>query len=352
MSGLAVLCGVVGTACVLAPSQAAATSASVARVSGLTQPADRMSDRPVALTASAGRAAVAAATGWAAIPNLPIPIEDNTVGVNNGTVYSVLGGTGDINKAGISYVSNLYSFKPGQKSWVRLANAPLARTQASGAFIGGRFYVTDGWDANDNRLGETDVYDPATNKWTYASPDPAPVAEAATTVLNGKLYVIGGCGADNQCVGVQIYDPATNSWSTAANYPETVSLGACAAISGRIYCAGGVSHTASITHAYVYDPNTNAWSSVADMPIDLFGSAYAAGNGQLLVQNGVTDDGLVETNQGVAYNPVTNAWSALPNALVPHFRGGSSAGFYQVGGAPNFTGTMENSEVLATVEAP
>lgn len=170
-------------------------------------------------------------------------------------------------------------------------------------------------------------------------------------MLDGKMYVIGGCSTVN-CTGVEVYDPTTNTWSGAAAYPETVSLAACGTISGRIYCAGGVNHTASLTHGYVYDPVANAWSPIASLPIDLFGSGYTAANGRLLVQNGETQDGFVETNQGFSYDPVTNTWAALPNALVPHFRGGSALGFYQIGGAVNGIGTMANSEVLAGFNTP
>lgn len=352
---MAVLCGgALALAAVVAAQAPAQASSAAARIAGLTQPADRPGAVPpmLAPTARTASASVSAATAWAAIPNLPIPIEDNTVGFNNGTVYSALGITGDINTIGITNVTSLYSFTPGHRGWTKLANAPVARTQASGAFIGGKFYITDGWDVNDVPTGRTDVYDPTTNTWSSAASSPVPVAEAATTVLNGQLYTIGGCGPTSDCTGVEVYHPTTDTWSAAASYPEVFSLGACGTIAGKIYCAGGVGHTASISHAYVYDPATNTWSAIADMPLDLFGSAYTAADGELLVQNGVTDDGLLETNQGVAYDPVTNTWHALPNALVPHFRGGSALGFYQIGGAPNFIGTMANSEVLAGFNTP
>lgn len=356
-SRAALLCGGALALATVVTTQASAqvsndsrTSAAIARITGLTQPADR----PGAVTPALAPAVRSAtpATAWAAIPNLPIPVEDNTVGFDNGTVYSALGVTGDIDTVGLTNLTSLYSFTPGHRGWTKLASAPIARAQASSAFLGGKFYVTDGWDTNDVPTGRTDVYDPATNTWTSAAPSPVPVAEAATTVLNGRMYVIGGCGPTSDCTSVEVYDPVTNTWSSAASYPEVFSLGACGTIAGKIYCAGGVGHTASITHAYVYDPATNAWSAIADMPIDLFGSAYTAANGELLVQNGVTDDGLVETNQGVAYHPATNTWSALPDALVPHFRGGSALGFYQIGGAPHFTGTEANSEVLAGFDTP
>ncbi|HEX4224620.1 MAG TPA: kelch repeat-containing protein, partial [Pseudonocardiaceae bacterium] len=209
---------------------------------------------------------------------------------------------------------------------------------------------------NGNPVPQVEVYDPATQSWSVGASMPVSVSNAAMTVLDGKLYVVGGCDAE-ECgdVGtVEVYDPVTNTWSGAASYPRSVSFEACGTITGKLYCAGGVDGVSTLTEANVYDPATNTWSPIADLPADLFGSAYTAADGQLLVQDGVTDDALVETNQGWAYQPATNTWTALPNALTAQLRGGSALGFFQVGGDPGGgpETTLATGELLAGFATP
>ncbi|MCU1684000.1 MAG: peptidase and in kexin sedolisin [Amycolatopsis sp.] len=291
-----------------------------------------------------------AATAWKAVPNFPAPVQDNTVGFYDGTVYSAFGWIGN------GKTADMYALKPGAPTWTKLASAPVVRSNAVGAFIGGRFYVTGGWDSAVRPDPELDIYDPATDKWTIGAPSPKPVAAGSAAVLGGKLYVIGGCVA-TQCgttATVEAYDPGTGKWSAAAAYPEKVAFEACGGVAGKIYCAGGSEDTTTTKHAYGYDAKTNRWSRIADLPIDLFASAYAAANGQLLVQDGVTADALVETNKGFAYQPGTNTWTALPDSLTAELRGGSAPGFYRVGGNPNGDPeqTLNSAEVLAGFSTP
>jgi hypothetical protein len=69
---------------------------------------------------------------------------------------------------------------------------------------------------------------------------PLPRSYHAAAVVNGKIYVMGGAGADNKPVGgVQVYDPATGSWSTRANMPTARALFGASAVGGTIYAVGG-----------------------------------------------------------------------------------------------------------------
>ena len=49
------------------------------------------------------------------------------------------------------------------------------------------------------------------------------LAASAVAVLNGDIYLIGGCHATScGSSGVQVYDPSTGAWSQAAAYPEPI----------------------------------------------------------------------------------------------------------------------------------
>jgi Kelch motif len=198
-------------------------------------------------------------------------------------------------------------------------------------------------------MGETDVYDPASNSWSTVSPDPTPVAAPGVAAVNGKIYVVGGC-ADSACTAtpnVEVYDPSTDSWSSAANYPTGDSWLGCGGINGKVYCAGGVNGSATLTNAYAYDPASDSWSPIASLPIDLWGSAAGAANGMLVVSGGVTNGFATVTNQGFAYDPTTDSWAAIPNAQFPVYRAGGSCGFYKIGGSTGGFSPQSSSEVLS-----
>ncbi|WP_089013739.1 kelch repeat-containing protein [Micromonospora inositola] len=57
--------------------------------------------------------------------------------------------------------------------------------------------------------------------WTTAATNPKPLAGSGVAVLDGRMYVVGGClqmvcGAKD----VMVYDPASDSWDRAPDYPS------------------------------------------------------------------------------------------------------------------------------------
>jgi N-acetylneuraminic acid mutarotase len=280
---------------------------------------------------------------WTSIANYPVTIQDNGVVSLNGTIYSAFGydGGGD--------ESSLYAYDPGSGSWTALASAADTREKPAMAALNGKIYASGGWGGDGSPDGKTEVYDPATGAWTTAATNPDPLAGSGVAVIGSKMYVVGGCTA-SACgsADVNVYDAATDTWSQAADYPEPTSWESCGAIGGTIYCAGGTTDAGTSVHTYAYDPGSDSWSPEADMPIDLWGSGYTAADGELLVSGGVTQDNAVITNQGYAFDPTSDAWSPLPNSNNTLYRGGSTCGFYKVGGNPGGLGAppMANSEVL------
>jgi hypothetical protein len=165
-------------------------------------------------------------------------------------------------------------------------------------------------------------------------------------VLNGKLYVVGGCDA-SQCGHreTMVYDPESDSWTKVADYPTPIAWQSCGAVAGALLCAGGNTGAASTKAAWSYSPDTDTWSPLPDMPLDLWGSAVTAASGLLLVSGGVSGVSTV-TNQGFAYDPTTRAWTAIANSNTAVYRGGSTCGFYKIGGSTSNFCAVPAAEVL------
>ena len=85
----------------------------------------------------------------------------------------------------------------------------------------------------------------------------------ASTVLNGKVYAIGG----QDKASVEVYDPSTESWSAGVALPSEVNHGTAITVSGRIYLVGGRNASdQNIKQVLSFDPSVNQWSSKANMP--------------------------------------------------------------------------------------
>jgi N-acetylneuraminic acid mutarotase len=319
------------------PSQTTASAASTAegapleRISG-SYPTGRItgttSSEPSATTPSA----VPSDSAWQSAQNLPSALMDITADAYDGKIYA---GFGD---AGLSFGApsggNLYVLDPTAGTWTQLASAADSRQAPGHGLINGKLYVTGGWGADGNPDPKLEIYDVADNTWTTGAAEPTAYAGAGSAVLGGKLYLVGGCGASTcGATDVSVYDPATDSWSKAAAYPEAIAWTSCAGIDGKLYCGGGTTSNAdSVQHAYVYNPATDTWSSLPDMPVPLWGAAYAGANGMLIISGGITS-GSTLTNQGVAFNVQSGTWSAIPNANNATYRGAGALGLYKLGGS-------------------
>jgi N-acetylneuraminic acid mutarotase len=268
---------------------------------------------------------------------------DDIADSHQGRLYAGFGDPGfSVNGQGDS--NDLYVLAPGADSWKQLAAATDTREAPGHGFIGDKLYIAGGWGSDGNPDPALEVYDTATDTWTTGAPEPRPHAGAGSAVLDGRLYLVGGCDVACGVSDVSVYDPATDTWSQAADYPEPVSWVSCAPIDGRLYCGGGATNAGNIAHTYAYDPASGAWSRLADMPVPLWGSAYAAADGQLVVAGGV--DGDVLSNQSFAYDPHKGTWSALPDAGTATYRGGGALGFYKVGGGTGGLAVTSAVEVL------
>ncbi|WP_202233123.1 carboxypeptidase regulatory-like domain-containing protein [Actinacidiphila reveromycinica] len=300
---------------------------------------------PITVTVGEQSGGYTAATGassddWQRLPALPEPVLDNAEADYQGRAYSV-GGIRQV--VGGTALAEAYVYDPVGAAWQRIADLPEPLAGASAAFLDGTLYVIGGW-TGDADAGTVQVrssvyaYHPATDTWTTLASLPAPEETGAVAVLDGALYVVGGCadGCDQTQAAVYRYTPATGRWTKAADYPTTVQREACAGISDEVVCAGGAStnagRTQALATAYAYSPRSGAWTPLPDLPYPVWGMASSGANGELQIAGGYSTSGA--TDRTVQFDPVTDRWTDLPDTPLALLRGGGSGcGMYQVGGA-------------------
>ena len=290
---------------------------------------------------------VPAGSAWTGIAPYPIPVADNAVATDpqNGDVYSVGGQT----KLGNTDTAASYVYDPSTQQWSPIASPPVGDQGVQGAgaaFLDGTLYLIGGSDGpgTDSPISSAVyAYTLGTNTWSQMASLPVGVADPGIAVLDGQLYVIGGCTQGPGCVGqignpstgMYRYNPAANTWTKLARYPTPVGAEACAGIDGEIACAGGETTIPPTRATWLYDPASNHWTQGADMPYPAQQMAYAGANGKLQIaggQTGEVENNIPDTRRVSQYDPATNTWTALPPLKTPVFQGGGSCGMYLIGG--------------------
>jgi N-acetylneuraminic acid mutarotase len=76
--------------------------------------------------------------------------------------------------------------------------------------------------------------------WTTKASMPTPRYGLSTSVVDGKIYAIGGGRADSWDLStVEAYDPATDTWTTKAPMSRARGSLSTSVVDGKIYAIGG-----------------------------------------------------------------------------------------------------------------
>jgi N-acetylneuraminic acid mutarotase len=192
----------------------------------------------------------------------------------NGSIY-VIGGFLNSNNNTREPSNRLFIYNPYMNNWIEGARMPTARGALTANFIEGILYVVGGAKSNpDNTqqaLATNEAYYPANNTWRVEAPMPTARQHLASSVVDGKLYVIGGRLTDDASTTnlnlTESYDPIRNAWESAlAPMPTARSDLAAVAINSSIFVIGGDAANKTFDNNERYDTKANRWTLESPMP--------------------------------------------------------------------------------------
>ncbi|MCZ2809402.1 MAG: hypothetical protein O2V44_08615 [Candidatus Bathyarchaeota archaeon] len=214
-----------------------------------------------------------------------------------------------------------------EDSWTSKAPMQEAKGSLGVAVVNGKIYAIGGVGLIQY-LSTNEEYDPVTDTWTFKEPMPTPRAYFGIAVYQNKIYVIGGTAERDSGwspTGANvIYDPATDTWETKASMP-TPRIGVQASVvDGKIYLVGGNSSANE-----VYDPATDSWTTKAPMPVAP-GLTRGWSCASVVVDKKIHVIGAFpRSNSHQIYNTETDSWS---------FGAPAPSGYFAAAGAT--TGVM------------
>jgi hypothetical protein len=222
---------------------------------------------------------------WTKKAEMPILRWELATSAVDGKIYVIGGGNR----------RTVQEYDPTTDTWTRKPDMPTARGRLSACAVNGKIYAIGGsnWDNATNQesiLSAVEEYDPATNTWTKKADLPMPTHEHVASVVNGKIYVMGGEGALTQTPGaaqtilstIMKYDPPTDTWTKEGDMPVPRTAMSASVVDGRIYVIGGKEvgvRGISTVEAYQPEPYPADGAELVDLNVEL---SWTAGLGAAL----------------------------------------------------------------------
>ncbi len=212
---------------------------------------------------------------WITIMPMPTPRIDFATVVYENKIFAI-GGRAN---RGSDPLDTVEVYDSTTNSWTSVSSMPTARDSMKAMAVNGKIYVISGITVRTNMQSffvfsdANEVYDPQTDTWASVTSIPNHVAGYVSAVLDNKIYVIGGSTQDpptglHAVNTTQIYDPATDAWTFGADIPKTVEGAVGCATCGvmapkRIYVFAGHDGLGNWDLNQVYDPVLDEWSTAA-----------------------------------------------------------------------------------------
>lgn len=228
------------------------------------------------------------------LPNLPAPITSFGAAVEGDYLY-VYGG--HIGKAHAHSRDNLHNgfhrLNLASRRGASWENLPMGTKIQGFALVAdnGFIYRVGGltmYNASDepddtHSLDEFQRFDPTTGQWEALAPLPEPRSSHDATVLEGKLYVIGGwklAGLEEEVWASRGYVADLKAekieWQPLPDQPFKHRALAVATAGGKVLAIGGMNENNKPTNeVHVFDPGSGQWSRGPDLPVGAPLSAFA-----------------------------------------------------------------------------
>ena len=206
---------------------------------------------------------------WVSKAPMPTPRYYTGAAVIDSKIY-VLGGLDSANHA----TPILEAFDPKTNTWTSKPMMPTPRAAMSVAVVDGVLYAIGGVTLGpDEFFGVVEAYDPKTNVWTTKAPMHLQRGWMASGVLDGLMYVVGGerrlgFSGRERLATLDIYDPRTDTWSLGPPMPTARAGAAGTMVDRKLFVVGGFDGQLESVHTVVesYDPESNLWEAQVRIP--------------------------------------------------------------------------------------
>ena len=250
---------------------------------------------------------------WKILAPLPVPLHHITASAYDGKIY-VAGGTRDAVQSffGLQFRETsraegfFFIYDIPSNEWFRGPDMPTPRLGLTSEVIDGIFYAVGGANhypyfgplADHEAYNLNEAFIIKSGKWETKSPMPTARDHLLSTVIDKKLYVLGGRQTTTKVTldTNEVYDPITDSWKVLKPMLTPRGGFAVAGLNGTIFAFGGLDekpNNLAVVEQYI--PGVG-WKNYTDMPFPLQGFRATTVDNTIYVLGGVSNNHLTRTN--------------------------------------------------------
>jgi non-specific serine/threonine protein kinase len=236
---------------------------------------------------------------------------------------------------------------PANLAWRPVANPPFQRQYAASTAVDGKLWVFGGIGLKSSST-TSKVYDPAGDSWTTGPGLPAPLHHMMAVTYKGEAVVLGGFIPGEELTSGQsdkVYALRDGAWVQLPKLNHARAAAAAAVVGDKIVVVGGQADGKLVPQTEVFDGES--WKDVEDIPTprEHLGAAsdgrylYAVGGRALSADQ---NSGALER-----YDPASDKWTELKGMPEPT----GSVGVTYAGGRIIAIGGEGTTEVSDAVQA-
>ena len=236
---------------------------------------------------------------------------------------------------------------PAGLKWRPIRDAPFRRQYAASTVVDGKVWVFGGIGVKSSST-TTKVYDPAKDTWTAGPGLPLPLNHLMAVTYGGAPVVMGGFIPGDELTSEQsdrVYALRDGTWDELPRLKHPRAAAAAAVVGDKIVVVGGQADGKLVAQTEMYDGER--WSDVDEMPTPREHLAAASDDRYLYAVGGrdLSSDKNVATLE--RYDPVSDSWKTLKS--MPTASGGIGAAY--VGGRVITVGGEDPTSASDAVQA-
>ncbi|MGM0948067.1 MAG: Kelch repeat-containing protein [Bacillota bacterium] len=295
--------------------------------------------------------------GWVSKADLPEPRSHAATAVVGNEIY-VIGGFGKNRSA----TNTTLVYDSQKDTWSKKADMPINLAGSAVAVVKEKIYVMGGnktnTDSNHNS-SKLLIYDTKTDTWEEGGDVPKKSYLGTAVAIDNTIYLI--TQQDTSTPRHFAYDTLSKTWTNKANQPTNARAAASAVVNGKIYYIGGGSNGGG-KNIYEYNPSSDSWQRKADLINPLWYTSAAVSDGKIYIVGGFLSASTTVSNNVQVYDPASDKVSIMEEK-IQHARAGAGTvsinnELYTVGGAPksntqsNAFNSLEKYTITETVNTP